>query len=225
MNLYCVSGLGGGAALFGKIRVPNIRIIHLDWIEPRPKETMEEYAARFVHGIDTHSPFALMGVSFGGMLVLEMAKHLPHIPVIQISSMRTPEQLPWYLRMGRYFPIYKWLPNSYGPGNSYLMRWAFDIRDKEREAFAEMINKSDPDFVKWAMEAVLHWPGARPPRHWMAIHGDQDRVLPAYDHAHQIIPGGGHWIIRQEARLINPLLQKYLETWCEAQVEGSGIFD
>lgn len=75
MNVYFISGLGADKRIFSKLTLSaEFDIIHIDWIVPFSKETLVSYAKRLSKVIDVNNPFALIGVSFGGMIAVEIAK-------------------------------------------------------------------------------------------------------------------------------------------------------
>ena len=66
MNVYFISGLGADRRAFERIQLPpQFSVHHLDWIEPRKDESLNDYAMRLGEGIDTTKPFALVGLIHG----------------------------------------------------------------------------------------------------------------------------------------------------------------
>ena len=84
-NIYCISGLGADEKAFAKIKVPGYALQHLLWLTPEKDEALEAYAKRMAKQIPDANPI-LMGLSFGGMLCIEIAKLIPVEKVILISS-------------------------------------------------------------------------------------------------------------------------------------------
>ena len=52
----------------------------------------------------------VVGVSFGGMLATEMAKRSKYKSYHHLPVIKQPMNFPDYLRAGKYFPVYKWIP-------------------------------------------------------------------------------------------------------------------
>lgn len=200
MKLYCISGLGADHSLFEKLELPGVNLIPVSWFRPQPNEALVAFAERLILKHQITAPCALAGLSFGGIVALEVAKllELKPAPVFLISSLSSPDQLPWYFRLGRYLPLYKWLPAG-GSSDNFVSRWLFQIKPADRAAFARVMRQSDPAFTRWAIEVLLHWEakGAYPAT--ISIHGTADRILPSTKHAAHLVPGAGHWMIRQEA--------------------------
>src|ERR1700712_4564404 len=99
-RLILLPGLGIDERLFEPQRALRARIEVPAWLRFEVEETMEHYAQRMVETIDQSSPFFLGGVSFGGMLALEMAKYLKPQAVIAIAACRAGREVAWPFRMG-----------------------------------------------------------------------------------------------------------------------------
>ncbi len=69
--------------------------IVVDFPLPRPQESLVAYAERMAHSVPAFSFVA--GVSFGGIVALEIARIICPLGCILISSIRDPQELPpWY---------------------------------------------------------------------------------------------------------------------------------
>lgn len=72
--VYCMPGMAASPKIFEFLDLPSpyvIRLLH--WIPPKKEEPLDQYAQRMCEQIDSENPI-LLGVSFGGVLVQEMAK-------------------------------------------------------------------------------------------------------------------------------------------------------
>lgn len=98
MRLLLLPGLGADRRLFDAQRACTAPIEVIEWIEPHREESLADYAKRLAATIDTSSPFLLGGASFGGMVALEMARHVRPRAVVLIGSCRSPRTLPWFYR-------------------------------------------------------------------------------------------------------------------------------
>lgn len=49
-----------------------MNLFQIEWIEPLPNETIEQYAKRLAQCIDTSQPYVIIGVSFGGLIATEI---------------------------------------------------------------------------------------------------------------------------------------------------------
>jgi len=82
-------GLAASSSIFEKIELPNtiFEIHFLEWMLPLPKESLKNYAKRMALSVQ-HQEVVLVGVSFGGILVQEMAQFLQVRKLIIISSVK-----------------------------------------------------------------------------------------------------------------------------------------
>src|SRR6201999_1941012 len=96
MDCYCISGLGADHRIFSRLNLPGVSIHHLPWMMPEAGERIDQYASRMKMDIDHGSP-VLIGVSFGGMMAIEIAKFIPAATVILISSIRCRHQRPMWM--------------------------------------------------------------------------------------------------------------------------------
>lgn len=92
MRVYCISGVGADHRAFQRLNIPDHELIAVPWIEPLSNESLSSYANRLGASIDTKEPFALLGLSFGGMLAAEMAALLKPRKLILISSIASSSQ-------------------------------------------------------------------------------------------------------------------------------------
>ena len=88
MKIYGISGLGADKRIFDSLNL-DYPLIPVDWIEPTENESLKDYSNRLLKVIDTKSDFALLGVSFGGLVAVEISKVLKPRLTIIISSAET----------------------------------------------------------------------------------------------------------------------------------------
>ncbi|HNC31654.1 MAG TPA: alpha/beta hydrolase, partial [Cyclobacteriaceae bacterium] len=87
-EVYLIPGLGADRRVFQYLNLAEHSISHISWIEPLPNESIEQYAGRLTEQIKSPDPI-LVGVSFGGMIAVEIAKQIKTNKIILISSART----------------------------------------------------------------------------------------------------------------------------------------
>src|SRR3954453_4565175 len=91
--------MGADERVFGPQReaFPTLRVPR--WIDPGRCESLASYAGRIAREIDPGVPFYVGGASFGGMVAVEAARHLPHLlGCFLVGSVRSPRELPSRLR-------------------------------------------------------------------------------------------------------------------------------
>src|SRR5258708_3024786 len=95
-DIYCISGLGADQRIFSHLKVPGVRLLHLPCLIPNTDESIGAYALRMKADINGDNP-VLMGVSFGGMMAVEIAKYYTAATVILVSSIGSRHSLPWWM--------------------------------------------------------------------------------------------------------------------------------
>ena len=178
MKIYLIGGLGADKSVFQKLKSEQHSFHFIDWITPIPNESLSNYAHRLSEQINPDEAFALVGVSFGGMLAVEISKQLSPNKLILISSAERPEELPKYFRWAAALGIHKLLPYPLLktlPVNPFL----FGCTSKESKALLKTVMKNtDTAFLKWAVNAILNWKTSPSTTTAIHLHGDKDYIIP-----------------------------------------------
>ena len=96
-TVYVFSGLGADERVFHKIDFSGYDVHFIKWITPQKNESIESYALRLTSQITKPLP-VLIGLSFGGMMAVEVAKHIATEKIILISSAKSKNEIPFYFR-------------------------------------------------------------------------------------------------------------------------------
>jgi pimeloyl-ACP methyl ester carboxylesterase len=208
MKVYFISGLAADRAVFRNIRLPEgFEAVYIDWLAPRKGETLAGYALRMAAAIDTSRPFGLLGLSMGGMMVTEIAKHTCPQLVVLISSIPLSSQLPPYYRWLGRTGMHNWVPIRLFQQASLIKRLFTTESREDKEILREMIRRADPQFIRWAMGAILSWQNDTLPGRYIHIHGTADELLPIrYTKPTHRVRRGGHLMIMNRAAEINGIL-------------------
>jgi pimeloyl-ACP methyl ester carboxylesterase len=213
MNVYFISGLGADRRAFQKISLPGSFIIHhLDWIKPEKKETLPNYAKRFSQLIDTSQPFALVGLSFGGMIACAMNEFIRPEKTILLSSIGCSKELPWYFRLTGYLKLHRLIPLSLLNHPNKVAYWLFGAkRPVEKNLLRHIIADGDPEFIRWAFNALLKWRNDKRPQGLFHIHGSRDKILPLrFTKPDVVIENGSHFMVWTRAKEVSDELSKAL---------------
>lgn len=207
-KVYFIPGLGADRRVFSLLDLSYCEPVFLDWIKPVKKESLAQYALRFREEIPEQHPL-VVGISMGGMMATEMAKKDPQLRAIIISSNKTSQEFPSYLRIGRYVPVYKWMPENFA---RHVMRISSRFmgghKKNEQLLLDEIIRDTDHQFVNWAIGAILRWHNVEVPSNLIHIHGTADRVLPYKKvSAHHTIDGGTHVMTIDQPEAVSNMLK------------------
>ena len=209
MNVYLLSGLGADKRVFSKLTFSEEYILnHIDWIAPAPEEKLINYARRLSKQIDETEAFILIGVSFGGMIAVEMCSFLKPKKVIIISSAATVEQIPWYYKLSGILNLHILIPTSFLKAPTLLTFWFFGTKTKEQQyLLTEILKDTDGVFLKWAISKITTWKHKVRPDDLYHIHGTADRILPlAFIMSDLSIQNGGHLMIYDQYEIISKAL-------------------
>jgi pimeloyl-ACP methyl ester carboxylesterase len=211
MKVYFLSGLGADERVFRLLDLSFCEPVFLQWIRPLPGESLAAYALRMRAQVPETHP-AIVGVSFGGMLAVEMAKQDALLRAVIISSAKTRAELPGWIKASRYWQVYKWLPHELMRWIARRCNWLFGAEQPHtKKIFQSIIDDSNISFDTWAIDAVIHWQNTIVPPNVVHIHGSKDRLLRyAQVHCHETIPGGHHLMVLDHAGAISALLKQYL---------------
>ena len=213
MNVYFISGLGADKKAFERLRLPDKFSLHyLDWISPHKTESLNDYAKRLAQAIDTSQPFALVGLSMGGMIAAAMTAFLQPQKTILISSIGCNAEFPPLLKIARATRVYKLIPQAFFHHPNRVANWIFGAKSRsEKTLLHYLISNADPRFIKWAFGAILNWKDCVRPKKLFHIHGERDKILPLkYTKPDVVIEKGSHFIVWTKAGQVSKLIEQAL---------------
>ena len=210
-KIYIFSGLGADERVFKKLDFSGFDVTFVDWILPLDKETIEQYATRLLDQIPTEKPL-LMGLSFGGIMAVEVAKQISTKKIILIASAKTKDEIPFYLRFAGKLNLHQLMPSSLLKSSNFITNWFFGISSLEdKQLLKQILLDTNPIFLKWAMDKVAKWKNTSLPENSFHIHGDSDRILPLqFVQADVIVKNGGHFMTLNKADELTRTLREEL---------------
>jgi pimeloyl-ACP methyl ester carboxylesterase len=203
---YLIPGLGADERVFqalplrGEVRV-------LQWLPPQsPREPLPHYAVRLAAAVPVAQACWLVGISFGGVLALEVGRLRPLARVVLVSSLASPHEFRGPARLARATGLHHLLPMQLLQYMPRVAQWFFSARNgAEYQLLRGIIRDTDPRFAQWAIAQLLRWPGSsKVPA--ARIHGTTDRLLPAGAALSEYRLPGGHFIIVRQAVEISRIL-------------------
>jgi pimeloyl-ACP methyl ester carboxylesterase len=212
--VYFMPGLAAGPTIFENIKLPEdqFEMHFLEWILPYEHEKIEEYALRMIQKIKHENP-VLIGVSFGGVLVQEMAKIIQTNKVIIISSVKTNKEFPSRFKIARNTKAYKLIPTQLLADIENLVKYAFgdNIVTKRIKLYEKYLSVRDKHYLDWAIETILCWNQKEINEAVIHIHGDEDEVFPI-KHIRKciVVKGGTHIMILNKFKWLNENLPKLI---------------
>lgn len=212
-KIYVFSGLGVDRRVFNNIDFGDLDITHVEWIQPEPDEPLAHYAQRIAaNRIVPHS--ALIGLSFGGMLSVEIAKLIPVSKIILIASAKTKNELPQGFLMKCLLRLRRFIPEHQLTRPNAIADWFFGVKaDNEKQLLRNILKETDMDFFKWAINEIINWKNETMPAKSIHIHGNKDRIIPIKNvKADFVIEGGGHFMTVNKAAEIGHIIRSVLKS-------------
>lgn len=211
-KLFLIPGLGADTRIYKHIDFQGHEVVFINWIDPQKRDTLSTYAQKLIDHYHIEPGSIVIGNSLGGMLAIEVAKRIELNKVILISSIKSVDEAPWYFKLFRYTQIHRLIPTKRLTSLEFIIEYAFGEMSKEdQQLFADMLRKTSPDFIRWAIDAILQWDNHVIPKNVYHITGDKDHVF-SYKRIKDamIVKGGTHVMIFNNAGVINAWLKNIL---------------
>jgi len=213
-QVYMMPGMAANPSIFEHIKLDSSRFeTHwLSWQIPLKDESIQDYAKRMLSFIKHKNPI-LIGVSFGGVLVQEMAKLIEVERLIIVSSVKQSSEIPKHMQLARETGIYKYLPFG-------LLNYINEIEKlpvgntirKRLKLYKQYLSVNDKVYLDWAVKEMVCWYQPQPIKNIIHIHGDFDKVFPIKNIKNCIVvKDGTHIMILNRFRWFNEHLPELIE--------------
>ena len=207
-------GLAAGPEIFKKLTLDKEKYTfhYLKWMKPIDiEEKIDNYALRLSAKITEENP-VLVGVSFGGIMVQELAKFLNPRKVIIISSVKSPDELPQRFRFAKFTKIYKLFPIKVIENfEDYTKYFLGKTLKKKADLYKKYLYVRTKESLKWSIYSIIKWEQIKPIENIIHIHGSADIVFPIKNIKNAIeIKEGTHIMILTKAKKISKIIDKVL---------------
>jgi pimeloyl-ACP methyl ester carboxylesterase len=214
--IYLMPGLAADSKVFENLEFDTSRynLHYLTWIMPlSSSENITSYASRLLHQIKEENP-VLIGVSFGGIIVQELAKFVVTKKVIIISSVKHQDELPMRFKFAKKTKIYKLFPTKLIQNfEDYLGLFVGKSLKKRADLYKKYLSVRSKEYLHWSIASILKWEQTKIIENTVHIHGTNDAVFPIKNIKNVIkIEGGTHIMILTKAKKISKLIDTIL-TW------------
>ena len=210
-NIYIFSGLGADKRVFKYLDFSAYNTTFMEWIAPEDNEPIENYAKRLAEQVKTEKPI-LIGLSFGGIMATEVAKHIETEKIILIASAKSKSEIPFYYRWLGTLKLHKIVPSRLMKQANFVSFWLFGIKTNEdKKLLIEIWKDTDPQFLKWAINAIVNWKNTTEHKNLQHIHGTADRILPIRFAKYDVeVKDGGHFMTINKFDELNTILNAML---------------
>jgi pimeloyl-ACP methyl ester carboxylesterase len=209
-TIYFFSGIGADASPFANLELPGYNKVYISWIPPLPDESLVHYAGRIKEQITAKNPY-IIGLSFGGMVAVEISKQIEVEKMVLISSARTKGDLnrlhSFFMRLG----MYRLIPGSLIQRANFLTYSYFGTHTpKDKQALTHLLAGTDVVLFRWALKSIAYWDNMEMPKRTIEIHGTADRIIACrLSHPDYKIKGGGHLMVFSKADTISKIILNY----------------
>lgn len=214
-TIYFMPGMAANCQIFENIKLNtnSYELHYIEWLEPLKKESLQEYALRICSGIKHPNP-VLIGVSFGGIIVQEIAKQIPVEKVIIISSVKDPSEFPQRIHWAKKWKLYHLFPaSSVSLLESLTEKTVSSKKIQQRiKMYKKYLTMRSKNYLDWAFKNVILWENKNPVKNVFHLHGGKDHIFPAKRIQNaEILENGTHVMVLINAKWINKKLNEILE--------------
>ena len=213
---YLFSGLGADERVFYFLKLEFDQKRCIKWVLPKECESLTDYAKRIVEeqfDKEEKEPVVLIGVSFGGIVAMEVSKLVKTEKLILISSIKTRHEIPMVYRIAGFFKLHVLMPITMLKSANFLTYFLFGVKEKEhKQLLKTILEETDSRFLKWAMNEIVNWRNEIVSENTLHIHGTRDWILPFRCVKNVVVVlGGGHLMVITHAGKVsnfidNPLI-------------------
>ncbi|WP_420602151.1 alpha/beta fold hydrolase [Flagellimonas sp.] len=205
-HVYLMPGMAANSSIFDDIKFPEdtFETHRLEWFVPDKGMSLSSYAQKMCSNVQHKDP-VLLGVSFGGLLVQEMAKHIRVKKIIVVSSVKRSSELPKKMLFAKYTKVHKLLPTGLVNNVELLAKYAFgETVTKRLELYEKYLSIRDKHYIDWSIDKIVNWKQTIPPGNLVHIQGEKDAVFPIANIKNCItVKNGTHTMIIHRAKWFN----------------------
>lgn len=212
-NIYLLPGLLADGRIFKNFingSSGGSEFHYVNYPQPLRNETLAHFAGRLAEHITEPNP-VLIGTSFGGVLAIEIAKHIETKQVILLGSVKHQDELAWYKNMIHLLRLHKRVSPSIIRAGGFASRFFAPKETREWTTFFNMVYTTGGDYIHWVIDRVLGWKNTEYPENILHIHGSRDPLFPTRYITQPVvlIKGAGHSMVMDNAAEIKRLIKEH----------------
>jgi len=210
--IYAIPGLGCNKWIYENLKVKGHSIKVLDWPPVKRHFTLKDYANEFLKQMDLTHEFYLMGVSFGGMLCIELGEVTEPEKIILISSAKNKNEFPNYFSVFKYFPVHLLLPESLHRKIALLSWKLLGFHKGLLPEFNQMIKSMPENHFRYCINYIVNWDRKSNSKPVIHIHGNGDKLLKYHKikNVNYTVSNGSHAMVFTRSGEINQILEEIL---------------
>jgi len=211
-TIYFIPGVGANDKIFQNLELPGYEVVHLKWPKHKKDEHIDTYVKKLLPQIKKDTLPIFIGMSFGGIVAIELAKLVKPFKIIIISSIKTYHERPLKFLFLSSLKFHRLVPGKLVLEFRFWLNWLLGkLTRQDFELIESMIAEANIEFNEWAVDQVIHWKNEEIPDNLTHIHGTRDRIFPDfYIKDAYWIKGGSHFMIVNRAKEISKIINKEL---------------
>jgi len=212
--IYFMPGLAASHKIFENLEfdLDRYTLHYLNWIAPQTsEEDIGSYACHLSAQIKEKDP-VLIGVSFGGIIVQELASYVHPKKVIIISSVKHHDELPKRFKLAKLTKIYKVCPTKVIENfEDYLGFFIGKGLKKRADLYKKYLSVRSKEYLQWSIASIINWQQTAPIKNIIHIHGTNDAIFPIKNIQNTIkVKGGTHIMVLTKAKKISKIIDTVL---------------
>tara|TARA_B100000795_G_scaffold104406_1_gene77018 strand:+ start:74 stop:733 length:660 start_codon:yes stop_codon:yes gene_type:complete len=212
--IYFMPGLAASPKIFENLEFDLNRytLHYLNWIAPQTyEEDINSYACRLSTEIKEKNP-VLIGVSFGGIIVQELANYVHPKKVIILSSVKHHDELPKRFKVAKITKIYKIFPTKVIENfEDYIAFFVGKSLKKRADLYKKYLSIRSKEYLQWSIANIIKWQQTTSIKNIVHIHGTNDAVFPIKNIKNTIkVEGGTHIMVLTKAKKISKIIDTIL---------------
>lgn len=216
-KLFFISGLGADSRAFEKIqKFEGYENVFLDWIPNLPEETFSNYITRLLANHKADENDVLIGLSFGGLAAIEIAKQTSIKKVILLSSFKDKNGLKPHLQFLLNLRLYHIIPNfKLKFFDKQAVKGFGNVSAEAKEGLMEMMRDTNPKLVKWSLQQIRKSNYSKNNNiKLFNVLGLNDELVQKWElpSSNFYINNGGHLMVYENAKEVNSILKKILQS-------------
>lgn len=208
-------GMAANCDIFENINLDKEKynLFYIEWLEPEKNESLQNYCKRISLQITTENPI-LIGVSFGGIIVQEIAKIIAAEKVIIISSVKDPSEFPVRMQWAKKWKLYRFFPTSYVTLIENVTKKLVSSKKIHQRInmYQKYLSVRSVNYLDWAFKNIILWENINPIENVYHLHGTKDHIFPHKRIANaEFLDNGTHVMVLVNAKWISKKLLEILE--------------
>lgn len=218
LNVHWLPGMGADRRLFTKIQVQKVNHHYHEWRHLPGAQTLSDYAEWLASQIQTTNN-VYIGSSMGGMMATELMRVKPADHLILLSAPIGRHEFPPLLKNLSAIRIGRWFSPRQMHKLNRMANTFMGFKSKEDQAlFFEMLEGYGPDFLHFAVNAILDWKPTEFTFPYVQVIGGDDKLFKSQKMAQPIVlPGAGHFMTWEKPEDLSAIIQKEIDRVIETK--------